>query len=229
MKLTKSCPVCGGNEFSHNDILWPELVSEWELLPHEVDYINRQQGLSCSACGNNLRSMALADSILKRYRFDSTLIDFVHSDIAYSLKLLEINKAGALSPVLTKIPGHVFIKYPEYDMTKLPFNQESFDIVLHSDTLEHVEDPIAGLAECKRVLNSSGVCIYTVPIIVGRLTRSRKGLKPSFHGSNEKNESDQMVYTEFGADAWQWPISAGFTSATIHSFEYPAAIAVIAE
>jgi SAM-dependent methyltransferase len=173
--------------------------------------------------------MALAGAVLSRYQFKGTLRDFVKSDFAQTLKVLEINEAGGLTPTLSQLPGHLIVNYPEYDMTKLPFDRDSFDLVLHSDTLEHVVDPIAGLAECKAILNESGACIYTVPIIVGRLSRSRKELKASFHGSNQNNDLDQLVHTEFGADAWQWPIFAGFKTTTIYAFEYPAALAILAE
>ncbi len=229
MSDVRACPVCGGDHFAYKEVLWPELIDDWELESHEVAYINRQQGLICSECGNSLRSMALADTALSKYKFDGTLRDFVESDIARALKILEINEAGGLTSTLAQLPGHLLVKHPEYDMTRLPFDRGTFDLVLHSDTLEHVFDPVAGLAECRRLLNQNGACIYTVPIIVGRLTRSREKLKLSFHGSNEKKDSEQIVYTEFGTDAWQWPIRAGFKSAAIHAFEFPAALAIQAE
>jgi hypothetical protein len=72
----------------------------------------------------------------------------------------------------------------------------------------------------------AGACIYTVPIIVGRLTRSRAGLKKSYHGTLEEVGSDFIVHTEFGADAWIYPLQAGFRSARIHAFELPTALAI---
>jgi hypothetical protein len=42
----KTCCVCGGNKFDFVEVLWPELISDWELLPDEVDYVNRQQGFN---------------------------------------------------------------------------------------------------------------------------------------------------------------------------------------
>jgi len=170
--------------------------------------------------------MALAHAILKKLRYTNTLESFVSTASAYSLKILEINEAGGLNPTLSKIPGHLLIKYPEYDMTNLPFSNGEFDIVIHSDTLEHVNDPIQGLSECKRILKSNGACIYTVPIIVDRLTRSRKGLKDSYHGISENATFDFLVHTEFGADMWSFPLKAGFQSIRIHNFDYPASIAI---
>ena len=226
MRKVNFCPVCGGEEFSFREILWPELISDWQLSPLEVDYINRQQGLVCAGCSNNLRSMALANAILSAYSFCGTLVQFVESELGKTLKVLEINEAGALTSVLNRLPHHQFVGYPNQDMTNLSFEPAVFDLVLHSDTLEHVPDPIAGLSECHRVLVKTGRCIFTVPIVVGRLTRSRAGLKSSYHGTSAQRDKDFTVYTEFGADAWRFVIEAGFTSVRMHSFEYPAALAI---
>ena len=74
----------------------------------------------------------------------------------------EINEAGGLTSVLKRLPNHQLIGYPDYDMTNLSFEPETFDLVLHSDTLEHVPNPIAGLSKCRRVLGKTGRCIFTV-------------------------------------------------------------------
>ena len=229
MTFSKICPACGGREFTHNDVLWSELISEWELVSHEIDYINRQQGFSCTSCGNNLRSMALADAILKKYKFIGTLSDFVKSELAHSLNVLEINEAGGLTSTLSQMPHHLIVKYPDYDMTNLSLDKELFDLVIHSDTLEHVPDPGLGLSECYRILNKNGKCIFTVPIIVDRVSRSRSNLVPSYHGRSEVQENDHLVYTEFGMDIWDIVLKAGFRSCEIYSFEYPAALVLIAK
>ena len=135
MNVLNVCPVCGGQNFSYREVLWQELVSDWQLSAHEVDYINRQQGVFCVGCGNNLRSMALADAILFAYQFSGTLAKFVGTALAKSLKVLEINEAGGLSSVLNRLPNHQLVRYPEYDMTNLLFQSATFDLVLHSDTL----------------------------------------------------------------------------------------------
>lgn len=226
MKEITICPVCGGKKFAFPEILWPELVAEWQISPQETDYINRQQGLSCVSCGNNLRSMALANAMLRSFNFDGLLKDFVRSEQAKSISVLEINEAGGLSSTLGGLQNYRFIKYPEYDMTKLNLESDTFDLVVHSDTLEHVPDIISGLSECRRVLKKGGRCIFTVPIIVNRLTRSRKGLKDSFHGRPTEKLQDFMVYFEFGADVWKFPLEAGFNNVLIHALEYPAGLAI---
>lgn len=222
----KICPVCGGRNFSFREVLWPELISDWQLSTVEVDYINRQQGVFCIECGNNLRSMTLADAILFSYQYSGTLAAFVETNFAKTLNVLEINEAGGLTTVLKRMPKHTLVTYPDSDMTKLEFQSESFDLVVHSDTLEHVPNPAAGLSECRRVLDRKGRCIFTIPIIVGRLTRSRSGLKDCYHGSSSQTDNDFIVQTEFGADMWRVAVEAGFGSVRVHSFEYPSAFAI---
>ena len=130
--MNKQCPVCNGTEFTYTEVLWPELIHDWELLPNEVEYINQQLGFCCNECGNNLRSMALASAVLSKYHFEGALSQFLGSDMAGSLKVLEINEAGGLSSIfLGQLPNHVLIKYPDFDMTRLPFEDSSFNLVLH--------------------------------------------------------------------------------------------------
>jgi len=221
------CAVCGSEELHYVEELSPSLIREWELSPAEADYVNRQQGLQCVRCGSTLRCMALATALLRHYGGAGTLAEFSASPAAQQLRVLEINEAGGVSPFLARWPGHAFVKFPEVDMQRLPHPDRTFDLVVHSDTLEHVPDPVRGLAECRRVLREGGACAFTVPIIVGRLTRSRAGLTPSYHGDPATGDG-YLVHTEFGADAWTWPLAAGFADCRMVSLEHPAAHALIA-
>ena len=220
------CVCCGSVEMRETPVLWAQLITDWRLAEHEVAYINRQQGVSCVACGSNLRAIVLAKSIMACYGFSGCLNQFVHTDLAKTLHILEINEAFSLTQFFKEIPNHVLAVYPEVDMMALPFEEKQFDLVLHSDTLEHVEHPIRGLSECLRVLKPGGVCAFTVPIIVDRLTISRQGLPFSYHGSPD-NPPDNLVYTEYGADAWKHVIQAGFAECRIFSIEFPTAHALV--
>lgn len=220
------CPVCGGEEFLTGSVLWPELINAWQLSEDEVAYVNRQQGFHCKQCSNNLRAMGLSAAILREFQFDGTLNQFCES--FGDIKILEINTAGNLTPCFNKLPLHRLIEYPQFDLLNLDIESEMVDLVVHSDTLEHVRNPERALSECHRVLRSNGKCIFTVPIIVDRLTRSRAGLPTSYHGQSGVPADDQIVCTEFGADIWQTVLKAGFRSCEIFSLEYPAALAIIA-
>lgn len=222
----QTCPVCGGVERNMQAVLWPELIAEWELSADEAGVIDRQQGCTCAACGSNLRSMALAQAIKTHLDITGPFAGGLaaRSDI----RMLEINEAGHLTPHLRQLPGYVYGAYPDVDMQAMRFEDESFDLIVHSDTLEHVHDPILGLRECLRVLSPGGACIYTVPIVVGRLNRRRDDLPLSFHGDPATISPDFRVWTEYGADAWTQPAQAGFRDVRLNFVDFPAAVAITA-
>lgn len=220
------CCCCGNRSFKQDTILWPELIEEWGISEAEAAYINRQQGLHCARCRTNLRGLALAAAIMRSFGYRGLLKRFVRSPFR-QIKALELNEAGNLHQFLRNLWRHRIGSYPEVDMQRLPYPNNTFDLVVHSDTLEHVPNPISALSECCRVLRPGGFCAFTVPIIVDRMTRSREGLPPSYHGLPTEMKHDFAVATEYGADAWKHVIAAGFTECRISSLEYPAALALV--
>lgn len=225
---TPPCPCCGSQRYKSSDVLWPELIAEWELSSEEVVIVNRQQGRMCVSCGVNMRSAALADAIMAYFDHRGTFVQFVSSTRASDIKVLEINVAGQLHPWLRELPGHLLVEYPQVDMQSLPFHDSQFDLVVHSDTLEHVQDPVKALSECRRVLQRiRGACVFTVPIIPGRLTRRRHDLPASYHG-DRNGPNRYLVHSEYGADYWRDVFDAGFANCSVRAFEYPAALAIIA-
>ena len=223
-----ACAICGGNQFEDRAVLWPLLIAEWGLSLDEAAYIDRQQGRTCARCGANLRIIALARSLAREWGAGPVLADFPASERAGRLRVLEINGAQAITDVLRRMPQHKLINYPEHDMQALDIDDGTFDAVIHSDTLEHVPDPCAGLRECRRLLAPGGSLFFTVPIIVGRMTRNRDGLPPSYHGNVSESGEDFRVQTEFGADAWCMVMEAGFSEVSLTAVEYPCAIAITA-
>jgi SAM-dependent methyltransferase len=220
------CPCCFGTSFEQSPTLWKELVETWELTPEEEQYIDRQQGLRCLECGSTMRSMALAHAVMEQLgpSLPFSALAFRHP----LLRILEVNRAGQLTPFLCAFPRHVLAEYPEVDVHNLPYPANHFDVVLHSDTLEHVEDPGRALAECLRVARADGFVAFTVPLIYGRLTRSRSGLPPSFHGYEGNAQPDLRVETEFGADVWAQVLASGARSCSFSALEFPAGLAIVA-
>lgn len=228
LKSSSKCLVCGCGEFIHNKVIWPDLIKEWQLSPEEAEYIDRQQGCVCNGCGCNLRSLALAKGIMANLGFVGIFTEFVCSSQFSDLTILEINEAGQLTRFLQKFPLFHPSRYPDVDLRNLPFETDSFDVVVHSDTLEHVESPIRALSECYRVLKPGGSLCFTVPIVVGRMTRERAGLSASYHGDPAFGASDFVVHTEYGVDAWTQVIRSGFDNVSIFSIDYPTALALTA-
>ena len=227
LEKIKFCTCCGSNRLKFTPMLWDGLIQEWELMPDEVTYIDFQQGIHCLDCESNLRSMALAKSIMIYFDYDGLLHDFIKLNHIKELHILEINEAGHLTKFFSQTKNHQLTSYPDVDMSCLPYPNETFDLIIHSDTLEHVDKPVQGLSECYRVLKPGSFCAFTVPIIIQRLTRSRAQLEPSYHGRNEKNSVAPLVHTEYGSDVWTQVIEAGFQECRIFSLAYPSAQAIV--
>jgi ubiquinone/menaquinone biosynthesis C-methylase UbiE len=91
-------------------------------------------------------------------------------------------------------------------MTRLTFGNDCFDLVIHSETLEHLHDYELALSEVRRVLKPGGYQIYSIPLLHDRQTRRRISrdaagklihLHPlSTHGLEE----EYPVVWEFGGD-----------------------------
>ena len=185
--------------------------------------MDRREGESCIICGCSMRSQALAAAITQWVGSKMPLHEWVSG--GPSTRLLEINTAGTLSPWLSKLPGHRLVSYPDIDMQKMSFPDGGWDVVVHSDTLEHVADPIQALEECRRLLVPDGALCFTIPVVSGRLTQRRDKLPPSYHGAPG---GSSLVFTEYGADFWTQVLDAGFTNLTIVSAFWPEAVAYIA-
>jgi SAM-dependent methyltransferase len=220
------CPVCAGNRFTNEPVLLPELIEQWELSPDEVAYINLQQGFCCADCKNNLRTMTLAAAVTRAFGFAGSFKDFCRNDPGIrQLTVIEINPAKNLSPFLEALPKHALHSFPQLDMQRMSFADSSIDVIIHSDTLEHVPDSKAALKESRRVLKPGGHLFYTMPIVIGRLTRRRRGLPPSYHG-RETSRDDWIVQTEYGADFWCEIFEAGFREVSLTSLIFPASVAI---
>jgi SAM-dependent methyltransferase len=223
----EACTCCGSKDLTLRKILWEELVQAWRLSAYEREYIDRQQGLGCQACGSNLRSMALALAICRCYGYGGTLARFVEERSSQGLRVLEVNEAGGLTKFLSKLKRHCIGRYPQLDMMRMPHGDGAYDLVVHSDTLEHVLHPITAMSECWRVLAPGGFCTFTVPIILDRMTVDRAGLPPSYHDTPDQRAADFAVQTEYGCDAWKHVVLAGFRECRLIALEFPSALALV--
>lgn len=67
--------------------------------------------------------------------------------------------AGDLRPEIHAASGGVV----QLDAHHLPFVDASFDLVVISEVLEHVPDPLAVLLECARIVSTGGMVVVSVP------------------------------------------------------------------
>lgn len=91
---------------------------------------------------------------------DGILIHFIKNRVS------EVYGIDNLSPDLQKAKKRGLItKLVNLDKEKLPFNNNTFDVVTCLDVIEHVKDPSIMLKEIYRVLKKNGVIILSTPNI----------------------------------------------------------------
>jgi SAM-dependent methyltransferase len=213
------CSVCGAStRFVLNSWILPRDMVRDLGSARVVDAFRRRESLWCTRCGASLRVRRLADVLVGHYaeRAD-TLAALVEEDGFRALDVAEVNSIGTAHSVLAALPRLRYSEYPEEDVTSLSYPDASLDLVLTSDTLEHVPDVDAALRETRRVLRPGGRHVFTVPAVPSRAeTAARARLEqgrvvalvaPQYHcrGSGPfalwtKPRDDLLAWTDFGLD-----------------------------
>nr|WP_191964301.1 methyltransferase domain-containing protein [Aneurinibacillus sp. XH2] len=105
------------------------------------------------------------------------------------------------------------------DITNLTFEDDSIDIIISSDVLEHVDNFKAALAESERVLKPGGFHLFSVPTLAGEKnglgvnseTTVKRAevldggsikhyLPPQYHGDPLSPETGILAFWSFGLD-----------------------------
>lgn len=208
------CTVCGSQtRFVRNTwILSRQLRGTWP-----ASFVDRESML-CSECGASLRVRLLAGTLLHLYGATATSVrELVAEEGFGSLRVAEINAAGRMHPFLAPHPGLTYVEYPQEDVQSLSWPDASYDLVLTSETLEHVPDLDRALHELRRVLRPGGRHVFTVPVDP-RLpeTRSRAGREPQHHGRGGgpyalvTRKADMLAHWDIGRDITEHVRAAGF-------------------
>jgi SAM-dependent methyltransferase len=109
------------------------------------------------------------------------------------------------------------------NLQDLSFPDETFDLVITQDVLEHVDRPEKVFSEIYRVLKPGGYHIFTIPYHESNPTLRRivveNGEKihkysPVYHG-DPLREQGALVFTDFGSDMNIMIEKLGFTFETI--------------
>jgi len=201
------CIYCSGKTFERLRIIDDDLARTWELSPREREWFDEREGTRCQNCRMSKRVRMLLWSIRKLYP------DF------NPLHILHLNQTNELSKVFSEVRSLTETEYnadrelgaeingvSNQDMCRLTFDSNLFDLVLHSETLEHILDYEQALSEAWRVLKPGGWHVYSIPLLHERTTRQRimkdhtgrtiNLLPLSTHGL----DGEYPVVWEFGGD-----------------------------
>lgn len=246
------CPACGEEaKLERRGVVAAELVHAWKLSAAWANWMDQREGLRCLACRSNLRSRQLAEVLVHQLnqRLNSSAKSLKELCLLPEMQFLavaETNAAGDLHRWMKQLPGLRYSEYgstdpniPSEDLHQLSFAQESFDLVLNSDVLEHVPDFEKALTETYRVLKPGGLYIFTVPLIWPQNASRRRAviqdgctthlLPPSFHGDSQAQKADFLVFHEFGADFVDLCQQVGFKLEAIKDSRNPSLTTFVAQ
>ena len=224
--MMAKCIVCGNKSIGPTvSIISDDLAKSWKLSKYQRYQFNLRESRFCSICGSSTRIRFLATAIMRRFRFKDvdSFKRWTQKADEHELKIAEINSCGSLHTYLKELPN---LKYSEFttknniiklirkirgtpyeDIQALTYKNDSFDLVIHTEVLEHIPNPSKALKECRRILKKNGSCIFSIPIIMNRRTVQRMAVKnnqtiglksPSYHGTAKRE--DYIVWWEFGRD-----------------------------
>lgn len=228
------CTACGERAISIPGRPVDErLARAWHLDADEWADMNAREGMVCGSCRCNARARYFGEVIgaWAHRRCGAVGTSFaarVASPGFRQLAVAEINASHGLHQFLARAPGVRYSEFgskdpavPDESLLGLSYPDDTFDLVLTSDTLEHVPDLERALAEIRRVLKPGGAHLCTVPVLMSRAeTLQRAELRadggvrhrqpPSYHAGPVADADDYLVFFEFGADFAQRLRDAGF-------------------
>lgn len=109
-----------------------------------------------------------AKKIIKNLKFKNCLdigcaSGFMISEISKSFPDAEYSGIDVFDKaVIAAKKNYPAIKFNVASADKLPFKDNSFDLILFYETIEHVENPLKCLEEIKRILKKDGTLILTM-------------------------------------------------------------------
>lgn len=191
-----------------------------------VEGVAKRDDYRCinASCRSMTRQRDLAQLILDDYCRGAALSlnDAMKQSLLNEINIYEVGMQGPVGRRISKLPGYVNsyfwedVRRGEYkdgirceDIRRLTFGDDSFDLVISMEVLEHVFDVPAAVSEIARVLKPGGEHIFTIPVrypFPERTTERAKMSKdkvvhleePRYHIAGDQSKS--LVVNDFGQD-----------------------------
>lgn len=195
---------------------------------------NLRDSGACALCGATNRQRQVAWALLNL--LDGSGRSGLSALSMSPLRIFHAEAAGPIHQYLAGNPGYVCSEFvgPDRvageevegtrheDVQDLSFGENSFDLVITTDILEHVPDPYRAHREIFRVLTVGGSHLFTVPFLHGGLLdqeRCRVGadgeithlLEPQYH-HDPLRDGGALVYRLFAMEMLVRLAQIGFTT-----------------
>lgn len=174
---------------------------------------NRQRFISCYT-----KKVAISKGYKSIFIFEQSTPVYKH----ISGGLQDTNILGAEYLGLNYKPGEICRGMRHEDATALTFNDESFDMVLATDTLSKVPDLEKSIREIHRVIRPGGSFIFSVPFTDEIKTLPRATYKdkcinylhePRYFSNSHTGEQQSLVFYDMGWDLLEILKNSGFKEA----------------
>lgn len=194
----------------------------------------------CENCKAILREREHARAMLKVYGEGINSIEQLVVEKHFQEKsIYEPGTSGAIRKYLKNLPnysqsdfydkpeeGLKSSKIPHQNLESLTYADAIFDLVLTSDILEHVRNPLEAFSEIARILKIGGYHIFTVPMQYPIQDRTISRVKivdgidvllspAQYHGNGKGGQS--LVYSNFGLDIVLLLSKCGFSTLLLKS------------
>ncbi len=188
----------------------------------------------------SLRHRGQAEVILQFFAKPSvaSFHDLVLQPYFRKLAIYEPALRGPFQKLLVKVPGYQRSYYWEdvrlgderdgvacQGLTNLTFANDTFDLIITSEVLEHIRRPEEAFREIHRVLKPGGVHIFSIPLEYPMPGESRYRvdttretdifiLPARYHAAGDGDQS--LVYTDFGKDLLDQLSDIGLPTEALH-------------
>lgn len=210
-----------------------------DWLHKNNDIPNFRERMICEHCRLNNRIRFISTftrELINDLAKDQTksLDIYCHENITTFFKLIEKehskkhNVSGSEYLGHDKSNGYYYSGIRHEDIQKSSFNNESFDLIISQDVLEHVPSLEKSLKEVYRTLKVGGLFLFSIPFDLNiKKTQSRAILledntieyidPPVYHG-NPVDTKGSLVFHDFGTDLFDIIKSIGFKELVIVSY-----------
>ena len=191
----------------------------------KIGYARCRNALRCKSCDSSVRERAIVAAYKESESSVDELNKFIHESsprtnslqglTRYFKKYSKYTPSNLLKGGKKQTLEHSTIEVMNVDLQKMPFADNSVDLHLHSDVMEHVDSPGEAMTEMFRTLKPGGKAIFCCPILPIKQTKKvayydqsgdiRSALpyrpwKIEYHG-NPIDDNGSPVTHIFGADA----------------------------
>jgi SAM-dependent methyltransferase len=222
------CPSCDNSTIfvlAKGHAQWIRgLASEWENSDAFKASLAVRESHVCGICGANYRMRVQARTLLRllgmhrtRALFEKlstqpefSIYETATHNVFRNADMLALKNYVSSEYFNQAKPGEFVNGVMNQTLEGLTFADESFDVVLTSEVLEHVVDLDRALAEIRRVLKPGGLHVFTVPndpqllhsaerarFVQGKIVHMKP---PVFHGDSLREEGI-LAFRDFGSNA----------------------------